>query len=241
MTSQDPIRSKRVPRFVEEYVKDRNGTQAAIRAGYSANVETAGVTAARLLGDARVMELIEAEQLRVSQEARVEAADVLREYLAIATADPSKLMHVRRVNCRHCWGVGHEYQWKAREYAQACDAEAKQAAKEKREPALPDCSGGFGFKRNAEPNRDCPECDGDGIEDVFFKDTESLTGPERRLIAGIKRTRDGLEIKLRDQDGAAKVLAQYTGVAVERRELTGKDGQPLAAPPAVIMVCGPDE
>lgn len=35
MNSQDPIRSKRVPRFVEEYCKDRNGTQAAIRAGYA--------------------------------------------------------------------------------------------------------------------------------------------------------------------------------------------------------------
>lgn len=36
MNANDPIRSKRVPRFVEEYCKDRNGTQAAIRAGYLA-------------------------------------------------------------------------------------------------------------------------------------------------------------------------------------------------------------
>ena len=59
MNAQDPIKSKRVPRFVEEYCKDRNGTQAAIRAGYTSNVEAAGVTAARLLSDTRVQGLIE--------------------------------------------------------------------------------------------------------------------------------------------------------------------------------------
>lgn len=234
MNSQDPIRSKRVPRFVEEYVKDRNGTQAAIRAGYSSNVETAGVTAARLLGDARVQAMIEDQMALVSQEAVVEAADILREYLALATADASKIMHVRRVNCRYCWGVGHQYQWKAREYAEACDAASKPAKRGEEPAPFPDCSGGFGFRHNAEPNPACPECNGEGHEDIFFKDTEGLTGPERKLIAGVKRTKDGLEIKMRDQDGALKILAQYAGLLIERKELTGKDGKPLipSAPPA---------
>lgn len=233
MNAQDPIRSKRVPRFVEEYVKDRNGTQAAIRAGYSSNVETAGVTAARLLGDARVQVLIEEQMALVSKEATVEAADILREYLALATADASKIMHVRRVNCRYCHGAGHSFQWNAREYAEACDAEMKAAAREKREPVLPDCGGGFGWRHNGEPNPACPDCGGEGHEDIFFKDTEGLTGPERKLIAGIKRTKDGLEVKLRDQDGALKILAQYAGLLIERKELTGKDGRPLlpTAPP----------
>lgn len=218
----DPIRSKRVPRFVEEYCKDRNGTQAAIRAGYSSNVDTAGVTAARLLGDARVQGLIAAEMARVSQEARIEAADVLREWLDIATADPSKLARVRRVNCRYCWGAGHQYQWKAREYAEACDAAAAD-----KNPALPDCGGGFGYNRTAEPNPACPECDGEGEEVVFIADVESLTGPERKLYAGVKMTRNGPEVVMRDQDKARDNLAKYLGLLVERRELTGKDGRPL--------------
>lgn len=233
MNAQDPIKSKRVPRFVEEYCKDRNGTQAAIRAGYSSNVDTASVTAARLLGDARIQALIEEQMALVSQEATVEAAAILREYLALATADASKIMHVRRVNCRYCHGVGHLYQWKAREYAEACDNELKAAHREKREAELPDCGGGFGFRHNAEPHPDCPECNGEGYEDIFFRDTEGLTGPERKLIAGIKRTKDGLEVKLRDQDGALKILAQYAGLLIERKEVTGKDGRPLIpeAPP----------
>jgi phage terminase small subunit len=232
MNAQDPIRSKRVPRFVEEYCKDRNGTQAAIRAGFSPN--GAENTAWRLLSDQRVQEMIAEQMERVSKECVVEAADILREYLALATADASKIMHVRRVNCRYCWGAGHEYQWKAREYAERCDAEMKAATKEKREPELPDCSGGFGWRHNAEPNPACPECGGEGHEDILFKDTESLTGPERKLIAGVKRTKDGLEVKLRDQDGALKILAQYAGLLIDRKELTGKDGRPLipSAPPA---------
>lgn len=234
MNALDPIRSKRVPRFVEEYVKDRNGTQAAIRAGFSPN--GAENTAWRLLSDPRVQALIEIEQARVSQEARVEAADVLREYLALATADPSKIMYVRRVNCRYCHGVGHLYQWSAREYAEACDAAGKPPKRGGDPSPLPDCSGGFGWQHNAEPDPACPECGGEGFEDIFFRDTEGLTGPERKLIAGVKRTKDGLEVKLRDQDGALKILAQYVGLLIERKEVTGKDGRPLIpdAPPVEL-------
>ncbi|MFA5387562.1 MAG: terminase small subunit [Candidatus Paceibacterota bacterium] len=191
-------------------------------------------TASDLLSDPKVQAMVEAQMALVSQEAVVEAADILREYLALATADASKIMHVRRVNCRYCWGEGHSYQWKAREYAEACDAASKPAKRGEEPAPFPDCSGGFGFRNNAEPNPACPECNGEGHEDIFFRDTEGLTGPERKLIAGIKRTKDGLEVKLRDQDGALKILAQYAGLLIERKELTGKDGRPLipTTPPA---------
>lgn len=228
MSNLDPIRSKRVPRFVEEYVKDRNGTQAAVRAGYTQNQDSARVIACRLLADVNIQALVAAEQAKVTQEARIEAADILKEYLTLASADPSKLMQVRRVNCRHCWGVGHQYQWKASEYAKACDAATRPPKKGEAPRPFPDCSGGFGFRHNGEPNPECPECDGEGVEDVFFRDTESVTGPERKLIAGVRRTRDGIELKLRDQDGALKILAQYAGLLIDRKELSGKDGGPIA-------------
>lgn len=224
MNPTDPIKSKRVPRFVEEYAKDRNGTRAAMRAGYTQNEKAAGVTAAVLLADPRVKLLIAEQQAKVSAEAVVSAADVLREWFDIATADASKIMFVRRINCRHCHGVGHAYQWGGREYAEACDRAL--GAKPAPKPA-PDCSGGFGWRNNAEPNPECPECNGEGREDVFFNDTESLSGPERKLIASIKRTKDGVEIKMRDQDAARANIAKYLGMLVEKRELTGKDGKPL--------------
>jgi phage terminase small subunit len=226
----EPLKSKRVPRFVEEYAKDRNGTRAAMRAGYTQNENSAGVTAAVLLSDPRIQALIAEQIEKVSREAVVSAADVLREWHDIATADASKIVYVRRINCRHCHGVGHAYQWAVREYAEACDRAAnatnpRTGDPEPRDP--PDCSGGFGWKSNAEPNPDCPDCNGEGVEDVFFNDTESLTGPERKLIASIEKTKDGLKIKMRDQDAARANIAKYLGMLVEKRELTGKDGKPL--------------
>ena len=215
----NPIRSRRIPRFVEEYCVDENATRAAIRAGWPTS--WAHVAACRLLKDANVQELITEQKARVAQEARIEAADILRQWYDVATADPSKLQRVRRVNCRYCHGEGHRYQWKAREYAEACD----QAARDERPP--PDCSGGFDFNRIAEPHPDCPECEGEGVEDVVIADVELLTGPERRLYAGVKQTRNGPEVVMRDQDKARDNIAKYLGLLVERKELTGKDGRPL--------------
>ena len=225
----DPIKSKRVPRFVEEYAIDRNGTRAAMRAGYTQNANAASVTAARLLGDARVQALIAEQIEKVSKEATMTAADVLRQWIDIATADPAKLFRMRRTCCRHCWGADFEYQWTAREYAQACDVAASHQDR-KGNPAplpMPSCAGGFGWTFNAEPNPECPECQGEGIAAPWVADLESLSGPERRLYAGLKVTKDGIEVKMRDQDTARDNIAKYLGMLIEKREVTGKNGAAL--------------
>lgn len=214
-------------RFVEEYVKDRNGTQAAIRAGYSPR--SAAVQASILLREPKILEMISVAKAAVSQAVVFEAADVLKQWVDLATADPGKISRVRWVNCRHCWGVGHEYQWKAREYAEACDLAMNavdKTGKPRPRPA-PKCDGGFGFVRNREPNPDCPECDGDGKEETIFADTNTLGPKERLLLAGVRRTKDGLEVKLRDRDAALRNIAGYLGMLVDKREVTGKDGGPL--------------
>ena len=231
MEHRREIRSARVYRFVEEYAKDRNGTQAAIRAGYSR--KSAHAQACRLLSDAEIQRLIEEQIEKISRDVEFEAADVLREWVLLATADPSKISHVRRVNCRHCWGANHQYQWKPREYAEACDERGKLG-----DPP-PDCSGGFDFVLNREPNEACPECEGEGVEETFFEDMRTLGPAERKLIAGVKRTKEGIEVKLRDQDGAVQQIAKYLGLLVEKRELTGKNGAPLGV--AVVPVTLPDD
>ena len=217
--------SKRIPRFVEEYCKDPNGTRAAIACGFPKS--WAGVAACELLKNPNVVELIAAERARISDSAHIEAVDILREWHDVATADPSKLTRTRHVNCRHCWGLGNLYQWKAREYAEACDRANTVAIKNNTLPELPDCSGGFGYNRTAEPNLECPECDGEGEVDVVIADIETLTGPERKLFAGIKMTKNGPEVVMRDQDKARDNLAKYRGLLIDRKELTGKDGKPL--------------
>ncbi len=223
----EPIKSQRVYRFVEEYAKDRNGTQAAIRSGYA--VGSAAEQACALLRDPRVQVLIAEQSAKISKAVEFEAADVLREWIAIATADASKISKVRALNCRHCWGVGFAYRWKTREYAEACDRAAAVVDK-KGNPAPkppPNCEGGFGFRRTDDPNPDCPECEGEGVEDIRFADMDTLAAPERKLIAGVERTKDGLKVKFRDQDGAVANLSKYLGMLVEKRELTGKNGGPI--------------
>jgi len=220
----NPIRSKLVPRFVEEFCKPsnrENATKAALEAGWPKSwAHEAGY---RLLKDVEVQKMIVEQRERVSKAATITAADILRDWQEVADADASKIVYVRRVNCRFCNGVDHQYQWNAREYAEACDA----AMRQKPPTDMPDCAGGFGWRHNGEPHSGCPECAGEGIEDIFFRDTESLTGPERKLIAGIERTKDGIKVKLRDQDAIRMAIAKYLGMLIDRKEITGKDGAPL--------------
>lgn len=68
-------------RFVEEYLIDLNATQAAIRAGYSA--DTADVQGPRLLGNVRVMEAINALKAERSRETKIDAAWVLKSAAAV--------------------------------------------------------------------------------------------------------------------------------------------------------------
>lgn len=75
-------------RFAHEYVVDRNGTQAAIRAGYSA--KTAHVQACRLLNDAKVSARIAELSKAIEKRAAVSADWVVSELAKIARADPRK-------------------------------------------------------------------------------------------------------------------------------------------------------
>jgi len=220
----NPIRSKLVPRFVEEFCKPsnrENATKAAREAGWPES--WAAQAGCALLKEPKVQEMIVEQRARVAQAATITAADILRDWQEVADADASKIVYVRRVNCRFCNGVDHQYQWNAREYAEACDA----AMRQKPPTDMPDCAGGFGWRHNAEPNGGCPECAGEGIEDIFFRDTESLTGPERKLIAGIERTKDGLKVKLRDQDAIRQNIAKYLGMLKNTTEISGPGGAPL--------------
>lgn len=71
-------------RFVEEYLRDLNGTQAAIRAGYSAR--TANEQAARLLANASVAQAVAEAKAERSARLGLTADRVLEEVAALAFA-----------------------------------------------------------------------------------------------------------------------------------------------------------
>ena len=79
----------RQERSVLEYLKDGNGTKAAIRAGYAAS--SAAVHAHRLLKNQRVLDKVRARRNRVLRRTEVTVERTLRELEAIAFFDPGCL------------------------------------------------------------------------------------------------------------------------------------------------------
>ena len=72
-------------RFVEEYLKDLNATQAAIRTGYS--VKTARSQGQRLLTNVDIQEAIQDARRRLSERAEVTQVQVVQEFARIAFAN----------------------------------------------------------------------------------------------------------------------------------------------------------
>lgn len=162
---------------------------------------------------------------RIAYTADLDAVWVLKQWKQIASADVNELVQLRRTCCRFCYGFGYRYQWTQGEYERACE---KAIAEGK---PVPDGIGGFGFDMNRDPNDECPECGGLGVESVVVSDTRDLKGAARKLYAGIKQTKNGIEVLTRDQDAALNNIAKYLGMLVDRKELSGPNGGsiPIAA------------
>lgn len=206
--------------FVDEYLVDLNATQAAIRAGYSP--KTANRIAAENLSKPDIQEYL--QQRLKERESRTEITQdmVLQRWWDIATADPNEIIHLRRVCCRHCYGVGHQYQWRDKdEYQQAVKAAYDLARGQEKKPMIPSDDGGYGFDRLLNPNLECPYCSGEGYAEVHIEDTRSL-GPKARLLyGGIKQTQAGVEVKFKDQDKALENVARHLGMFVDKVEHSG--------------------
>lgn len=212
--------------FVEEYLVDLNATAAYRRAGYRARGNSAEASAAKLLRHPKVAAAITAAQEARSARTEITADMVLQHWWAIGTANANDLIQLRRLCCRHCHGIDFEYQWiDAAEY----DAAVRGAAMvENADPrTFPTDDGGYGFNKTMAPHRDCPKCFGEGHEDVFAHDTRQLKGAAKLLYAGVEITRDGMKIKMRDQDKAMENVARHLGMFKEKIEVDA--GENLAA------------
>lgn len=126
-------------------------------------------------------------------------------YLMIASADPNELISLKIGCCRYCHGDDHQYQWRTREYLEACDNA------ERDKLPLPAVRGGFGYNKTLEPHPECPECDGEGVVREVPKDTENLSPGGRLLYRGIKSTTGGVQILMADQDKALENACRIFG------------------------------
>jgi hypothetical protein len=214
--------------FVAEYLVDLNGAKAAIRAGYSP--DSARQRAYELLQmpeiEAKIQAAMDARAARVG----ITADRVLTRIGNIAFADPSELIELRRTCCRYCWGKNNQYQFTPRELAQARrDYERALADAEKEGNKLAPFSelGGIGWDPRKDPSPTCPECFGEGVQDVYVRDTRDVSQAARQLYAGVKQTQHGLEIKLHSQTKMLELAGKHLGLFREKVELTGKNGGPV--------------
>lgn len=213
-------------RFVEEYMVDLNATQAAIRAGYS--LTTASEMGYENLRKPQIAVEIDKLMKERSERLNITADMVLQQWWDIATADPSQIIHNRAVCCRYCFGINHEYQWMdEQEFNKAIMAEQKRAKLEERPVDPIDNYGGYGYNPTIRPHPLCPRCHGEGYSQVVMNDTRDLPHKEKLLYNGVEQSRQGIKVKLRDQDKALENVARHLGMFKDNVTLTGAEGGAL--------------
>lgn len=210
--------------FVLAYVKKPNASEAIREAGYEGVwPDQAGST---MLSKPKVRAAIVKMLSDRQRVAEIDAKWVLEQWLKIATADPDELVKHQRRCCRHCWGFNHHYQWRdGLEYATACDsvmAHRQSLMDQRKDPGelkLPSFDGGVGFKATRKPHPECTHCDGDGTEIALVADTRELSESGKLLYAGVKKTKDGIQVLMRDQDAALLNIAKYLGMHVNLQDV----------------------
>ena len=198
-------------KFVDEYLIDLNGTQAAIRAKYSP--DTARQMAAENLSKPYI-QLAIAEARKAQQErTHIDADAVLRQAWDITFADERELVEIRVGCCRHCWGEGFKFQRSVAEFNK--DRERfmldQRMGKAPKEDEF-DEKGGIGYDPLKPPHPGCTECRGDGYARDVVKDTRYLSPQAAALYAGVKRTKDGMQVLMHNKEAFAEKLWKHLGL-----------------------------
>ena len=188
--------------FVYWYVKTKNRVEAYRKAGYKCEGNAAYAAASRLYRNVKVSKAIRALLNRFRERYTADLDEIVDQLVAITRADPNALTQYRRVNCRHCWGENNLYQWRD---IQEYDRAAAKAMKDGRsEPEY----GGLGIVTNADPNPDCPRCNGEGEGELLIGDTRDLDANEHAYFLGVKQTKNGIEVLTEDKKSARQMLIQ---------------------------------
>lgn len=223
--------------FVDEYFANPHGTNAAIKAGFSP--KSAHVQASKLLRLPKIQAALERRRVAAQRINALTISDLLEELQLIVKADPRDLMEYYRGACRYCHGEGHQYQRTPAEYAR--DLQAYLASDVGRKDpaglAFPQL-GGVGFRKRAAPNPECPECEGEGVGYSFVKDTRYLPRAAARLFAGIKETKEGLEIKTRKVDKLVELAMKNLGMLAEKAEGSEEEQEPAPVVVTFEVVSG---
>ncbi|MBW5843060.1 terminase small subunit [Yersinia kristensenii] len=206
-------------KFVSEYLIDLDKTAAYKRAGYKCEGLTGAAAARRLYRHVSVNRAIRDAMEAREKRTHITQDAVLNWWWDIATANANEISEFRRLCCRHCWGIDNKYQWiNEQEYQE----ESEKSTNNGKPAPLDD--GGYGFDSTLDPNPDCPRCNGEGQGRAHFHDSRDLSISARRLYAGVKQGKFGLEVITRNQDDALKMVGQHLGMLKNKTEISGPDG-----------------
>lgn len=186
--------------FVFWYVKTKNRVESYKKAGYKCTGDTAYAAASRLYRNVKVSRAIKALAKRIRQRYTADLDEIVDQLVAITRADPNLVSQYRRVNCRFCWGEENKYQWRDESEYEAALSKAAENGKP------PPEDGGIGFIDNADPNPDCPRCQGEGKGQMIINDTRDLEGDELTYYLGVKQTKNGLEVLTESKQAARAAL-----------------------------------
>lgn len=212
--------------FVLQYLENPNATLAAKKAGY-ANPKSQG---SRMLTNVSIQHALREGSDKIGAVIMVNAEEIARIWWDVATCDMNELVQNIHCPCRFCYGIDHRYQWKTeREFEEATIATAYDLFQEDElrtaaingeigSKRLPNNAGGFGYRVLNDPNPECPECAGVGIEVVRFADTRNLSPSARLLYNGVEITKNRKRVKTASREAALERLAKHLGMFAGNRK-----------------------
>lgn len=197
--------------FIRQFLVHQNAARAYREAGYKDGPGTRQ-SAHRLLTSADIQARIGEAREGLLATLDVTVENVVRRFRDIAFADIASIVGLHIEACRFCYGIGHAYQWRTpQEYhVSRTKTRAGFGSGNSKEAEVPP-EGGYGYDASLPPNQDCPECGGDGIPRIVFKDTRLFTDSERAVFAGVVETRYGVNYRFHDRMAALLELAKRIG------------------------------
>ena len=159
-----------------------------------------------------------AEKLQISRE------DALAHAWNVVMADARELIEFVVGCCRHCHGTDFGFQWRDREeFELAIEAATREHDKQVKAASskpgtvapvlrLPNDRGGYGFDPRLGAHANCPRCLGAGEGRAVVKDTRTLSPTAAALYAGVKQTKEGLEVKMHSKLDALEKIFRHLGL-----------------------------
>lgn len=209
--------SPKMQLFCHEWLRDLNATQAYWRTHPGCNAMTARTEGNKLLQHPKVKAEIARLRAELAGAIQYDVETMLRREAEIAFADPRELVEHVVECCRYCHGIAHGYQRTRVEFTAAAKAHmlelaaCKTAASRKALGEF-DTQGGIGWDPRRAPHADCPECHGRGVGRTIVHDTRHLSPAAAALYAGMKETKEGVQVLMHDQATARERLERHLGL-----------------------------